>query len=49
MGKGRSLGVFCIILGTALADSPSLIPTLTFILVGFALYLGSILCEELDF
>lgn len=48
MGKGSSLGVFCIILGTALADSPSLIPTLTFLLVGIALFAGGKLCEELE-
>lgn len=49
MGKRNSLGVFCIILGTALADSPSLIPTLTLTLVGIAMFAGGKLCEELEF
>lgn len=49
MGKGNSLGVFCIILGTALADSPSLVPTLTLTLVGIAMFAGGKLCEELEF
>lgn len=49
MGKANSIGVFCIILGTALADSPTLIPSLTLMLVGIALFAGGKLCEDLDY
>lgn len=49
MEKANSIGVFCIILGTALADSPTLIPTLTLSLVGIAMFAGGKLCEELEF
>lgn len=49
MRKSNSIGIFCIILGTALADSPSLIPTVSLILTGSAVLVGAKICADLDY
>lgn len=44
------LGVFFIILGTALADSPSIVPTLSLTITGMTiLAMGAKLCAGLDY
>lgn len=49
MQKGYCIGVFSFVLGAALADSPSLIPTASLIIFGMATMIGSKLWAELDF
>lgn len=44
-----SIGVFCIILGTALADSPSLIPTISLTVIGILIIVMARLWAELDY
>ena len=47
--RSYCIGVFCIILGTALADSPSIIPTLSLTLIGIAVLVGAKICADLDY
>lgn len=47
--RSYCIGVFCIILGTALADSPSLIPTISLTVIGILILAGARLWAELDF
>lgn len=49
MQNSNSLGLFLIILGTALADSPSIIPTLSLTFIGIAVLVGAKICAELDY
>lgn len=46
--RSYCIGVFFIILGTALADSPSLIPTISLTVIGILIRAGARLWAELD-
>lgn len=47
--RSYCVGVFFIILGTALADSPSLIPTISLTAIGILIIAGDRLWAELDY
>ena len=47
--RSYCIGVFFIILGTALADSPSLIPTISLTAIGILIIAGARLWAELDY
>ena len=48
MQKANCISIFSIILGTALADSPSFIPSALLIVFGIVVFIGAKLCTELD-